>query len=545
MPPDDAQPAIGQINAGSALTAGQLNNYGVVNVVSARPLSSPHPQRCIPPHHLPPRIDEFVGRGQDISTIHASLNAPRQPGVTRSYVIHGHGGIGKTALASAYAWHHLADYPGGLFFLDCSVVDVVAKIADFYLPLFGAHDSDPTHVATKAVRVKQRLEDGDSPCLLILDNVHDADHLAQLRNSNFLPLGGCDHLITTNNPHLPNARPLALEPLLLEDGVALLAAYRSDITTPEDNRAAAVIVDWLGRIPFCLSIVGIYMRRNSRVTWQGYAASLQSNGLDAFRGTEATTAGMLPDSYARRLDPIMDTLLSLLGPNERRVLEYMALFPRELAESVLTTFLAADVTVSFPAMPGYSNPVQPVLAALERENLITPRGDAQTRTLAIHELLRRKLMEHLSTDNNLKKHLCKNIYDCSVQSFIAPTDFASIDDPYQAAQQWFRFINDMLMNFQILETHGYIENAGGHYNHWFNLSSILKKAQKLAAELNGRVEMRMELTGTGCQVTPIVVVEEADRSKAEALARVHYGQVKYIVGSPSDVKCIVVINVAA
>jgi hypothetical protein len=545
MPPDDAQPTIGQITAGSALTAGQLNNYGVVNVLGASPPSSPSPQNSVPPNNLPPRIDEFVGRGQAISSIHASLTAPRQPGVTRSYVIHGHGGIGKTALAAAYAWHHLVDYPGGLFFVDCSIDDFATKIADFYLPLFGVQDNEPAHAATKAFRVKTGLEASNSPALLILNNVQDPEHHTRLRNGGFLPLGGCDHLITTNNPNLPNARPLALEPLSHEDGVALLAAYRPDITSEEDNQAAGVIVEWLGRIPFCLAIVGVYMRRHSGVTWQGYASSLESIGLDAFRGTEATTAGMLPDSYARRVDHMMNTLLLSLSINERRVLDYLALFPREVAESVLMTLLTADSALSFPSMPGYLNPIQPVLAALEREHLISRRGGAQTRTLTIHELLRRKLLEQLSTDHSMRTHLLKNIYDCTIQSFIAPTDFNSIDDPYQALQAMVRFTNNMIMNFQILETHGYLQNAGGHYNFWFDFCDKMNKARKLAAELKGRVDMRIDFTVTGRRMEPIVVVVEPDRSKAEALARDHHGQIKYIVGSPSDVTCIVEINIAA
>jgi hypothetical protein len=544
MPPDDAQPRIGQINAHSALTAGNFTNNGVINMGGAPPRTSSHSHDCTPPRKLPARIDEFVGRLQAISTIHASLTAPRQPGVKRSYVIHGHGGIGKTSLATAYAWTYLAAYPGGSFFVDCSIDDFSSTIADLYPYLFGVHDADTTHQATKAVRVKHQLEVSDKQSLLILDNIRDPEHHTKLRNCGFLPLGSCDHLITTTNPHLPNAGPSALEGLCPEDGLALLAAHRPDIVSAEDSHAAAVIVHWLGGIPFCLAVVGIYMRRNPIVTWQQYAHSLESMGLDALRDAEAT-AGMLSDSYAHRIEPIMDTLLSSLNPNERRALEYMALFPREIAESVLMNLLTVDSTLTLPLKPGYPDPVRYILTVLEYEHLIIPHGDGYARTLTIHELLRRKIMERLSSEQNMRTQLLKNIYDCSVESFIAPTDFTTVDDPYQAFQHAVQFNNSMLMSFQVLENHGYIDNAGGHYNYWLDFGGKMNNARKLAAELKCRVDMRMDFSVTGHHMTPIVVVEEPDRSKAEALARQYGGQIKFIGSNPSDVKCAVVINIAA
>lgn len=119
----DPKPKIGEIRADNVLAAGNVNVAG--DVYLGNPASQgPQQWRSLnPARRLPSRIDEFVGRVQAIADIHASLTRPRNPGVTREYVIHGQGGIGKTSLAVAYAWTHLAEYPSGLFLIDCSTDD--------------------------------------------------------------------------------------------------------------------------------------------------------------------------------------------------------------------------------------------------------------------------------------------------------------------------------------------------------------------------------------------------------------------------------------
>lgn len=313
----DPKPDIGEIRADNVVAAGNITVAGDVYLGNP-PCQSPQQcQSLTPPRKLPSRIDEFVGRLQAIADIHASLARPRNPGVTREHVTHGQGGIGKTSLAVVYAWEHLAEYPCGLFLVDCSSDDFCSAIAGLYPYIFGVQAPDSKHTATNAVRVKHHLESSDKAALLILDDVHNVEHWARLHSSGFLPGGACDHLITTTDPDLPCAQPFPLEPLSHQEGIELLAAYRNDIVSEQDRQSAGVIADWLGGVPFYLSIVGIYMRRNPGLTWQQYSNSLEHMGLDAVRGAEHA-GGILPDRYARRVDQVMDTLFDSLSDNERR-----------------------------------------------------------------------------------------------------------------------------------------------------------------------------------------------------------------------------------
>ena len=74
---------------------------------------------------------------------------------------------------------------------------------------------------------------------------------------------------------------IGVTPLSTEEGIELLAAYRNDVHSESGRRAATIVVEWLGGVPFYLSLVGVYMRRNPGLDWQDYANSLEANGLNS------------------------------------------------------------------------------------------------------------------------------------------------------------------------------------------------------------------------------------------------------------------------
>lgn len=367
---------------------------------------------------------------------------------------------------------------------------MISAIADLYPYIFDVHECDPKHIATKAVRVKQHLEACDKPALLILDNVRDVEQWTRLRNSGFLPAGACDHLITTTDPDLPPAQPFPLERLSHEEGVDLLAVYRKVSLSGPGRQAAGVIVEWLGGVPFYLAIVAIYMRRNPGLTWQDFAQSLEATGLNAVRGAEDAT-GMLPDKYARRIDQVMDTLLDSLSESERQTLEYASLFQYPLMERLLLALLTNDATLTLQAMPGYQHPTQHVIQTLENERLLLPFGDGHTRAFDIHQILRRKINERIAANTNHRNHLLKNILSVAISSFVSPTHFTPADDPTQFLPSLMQFYHNMSMSFQVLERHGYIENAAGQYNYWLDFSHKMNSARQLALRLGGRVDLRL------------------------------------------------------
>ncbi len=59
------------------------------------------------PFQVPFRTDAFVGREDDLASVHDGLNGGS------AVVIAGPGGMGKTFLAGAYAHRYKDEYPGG------------------------------------------------------------------------------------------------------------------------------------------------------------------------------------------------------------------------------------------------------------------------------------------------------------------------------------------------------------------------------------------------------------------------------------------------
>ena len=150
-------------------------------------------------------------------------------------VLHGQGGIGKTSLAVNYAWAHLADYPGGLFLLDCSANNFQAAIADIAPYVFIGPESDSSDKPAAASLVKTYLETLGKPVLLILDNIQNAEHWNRLYASGLLPLSPCHIIVTSRDPDVPTSQPWRLERLSPHDGVNLLANYRDDIRSEDDR----------------------------------------------------------------------------------------------------------------------------------------------------------------------------------------------------------------------------------------------------------------------------------------------------------------------
>src|SRR4051812_17044895 len=111
---DDRSKVTENVQADKAVVGREIhiqNQY-----IGTSPPSSPPAPRQTPPRNIPPYNEKFVGRTKEIAAIHAALKRQASVGVTQQMAAHGHGGVGKTSVALAYAWTHLAAYPGGVFF---------------------------------------------------------------------------------------------------------------------------------------------------------------------------------------------------------------------------------------------------------------------------------------------------------------------------------------------------------------------------------------------------------------------------------------------
>jgi NB-ARC domain len=478
---------------------------------------------------LPPLLPHFVGRESTLDEIARYFSDSLGPGVISDWIINGQGGIGKTTLASQYAWTHDVDYPGGIFMVDCSTEDFAIAMADLFPIIFDTTDDSYVDLQTSARHITDYLSSSNKRFLLILDNVNSVKHWHQLRDSGYLPTGSYDCLITTTASDIPSLRSRLLERLTTADGINLLTAFRDDIHSDENRTTVGSLVEWFGGVPFYLSVLGMYMKRSPRLSWQSYAASLEQQGLTAVRATE-DAAGPLPDRYARKIDQVLDNLFNSLNENERRTLEYaVLLFPGEINGYALLNILTYDVNMQFRPMPGYAFPARHLLERLEDDQILTARGEGNNKVFSIHQIMRRKLVERISADAAHKTNLLRQVYKAAVNRICSGDQLISCDDSAPTWPPIGIYYHSMHSIFRALEECGFIPTEVGLYNHWIVFADRMGTARRLASRLGGRVDIQMNpVSATHMHQFPLVVVEQADYAQACAFRTTHGGHVKQI-----------------
>jgi len=370
----------------------------------------------LPRCSLPPRNERFVGRKQELTAIHQTLNRHIPVGIVRQIAAHGIGGLGKTSIAIEYAWEYLQHYPGGAFFVSCSngIVAALAQLADplglippdrvqeiVNLSDSISEDKVPINVrkeatqelARAAILVKKHLESGNV-ALVILDNVNDANDWISEEWVKFLPAGACRRLITTRLNRLPGVDMLCIERFPNKYGRELLARHRPDATQEANIGVAGDIVEWFDGLAVGLTIVGVYMSLHPCVSWGKYAESLADKGLGTVRVTEQIV-GHLPD-YGKRVEAVFAELLVSLTLVQSRALEHASRFPQDkVSPAMLMVLLENDDELTIPECPGFDRPAQAVIMHLRALDLLRPRGNEDD-LLSLHRVLREYLRNRLN-----------------------------------------------------------------------------------------------------------------------------------------------------
>jgi hypothetical protein len=470
---------------------------------------------------------QFVGRDKTLDEIGRYFSERRGRGVIPEWTIYGQGGMGKTTLATKYARTHDIDYPGGIFMVDCSIDDFCTAISHLFLSLFDSNDPAYRDPHDAAQRVTDYLNSCPERFLLILDNVRSLDHWRQLHASGLLPTGSYDRIITTTATDIPTVSSRPLERLSTAEGIGLLAAFRDDISTAEDKQTVGSLVDWFGGVPFYLSILGMYMKRTPRLSWQLYASSLEAKGLTTVRETE-DAAGSLPERYDRRIDHVLDNLLSSLDENERRAMEYIALLSSsEVLEYALLIILHYDASIVLDAKPGYDIPARWLVDALEHVGLLRPQGRGAAKSLSVHEILRHKLLENINGAPTSKRRLLDNIYRACVRRYTSSDPLIACEgysNQYPPLAVHFHSLQSIL---RALQDRKHVLDAVAANDYWISISDKFVAADRLASQLGGRVMPDLSTIGPDAFPRyPVVLVEEYDKANADALAARHGGAVR-------------------
>ncbi|QEH35113.1 NB-ARC domain protein [Aquisphaera giovannonii] len=479
-------------------------------------------QDTVPLQNLPTRATEIVGRDDALKQISACFNESRARGLPSEYVVHGHGGLGKTSLAVEYALLHAGKYPGGVFFLRCSMqLDNAISELDFYKTQRqnNLDNNSPT------VLFKKHLLDSTKPVLLILDDVQTLQEWTNIHGSGFASIKGVDVLITTKLSRLPVSQVYPLCPLTTEDGISLLSKFRADANSNSNHEASAEIAHRVGGIPFALSIIGIYMRKNPALPWREYQKSLTEHGLETLRQTEEL-AGTIPGKYAVPIDKIMNDLLQSLSEAERRAIEYTAILSTiNPMEYILIGILKHDKSLAFRPIPGYSDPATSIIDTLARDGILLSQGERGLRHLGLHELLRQKVLDDLRSNRKNLDSLHAGLFQYAFYLM----DF----EPIATSE-----VEDKIKTMRLLTSHSYsleILQLLHREGHIHDLDSVIAfrnqhldsiiSARKLATRLGGETVFKLSYRfPLQVHLSIQVCVKTQDITRAQELIAHHNGR---------------------
>ena len=182
----------------------------------------------------------FVGRDELLDRIHQTLASSKAAALT---AIHGLGGVGKTQLATEYAYQHAADYQIVWWIKserrETMAEDLSALAVALNLPEKHAREIP---VIVEAVRLELNRR-GD--WLLVFDNARSAEELRD-----YLPAGGTGHVLITSRDAnwLGTAQALEVTELLAQDA----ARFLLERTGQRDEKDAGELASELGYLPLAL-----------------------------------------------------------------------------------------------------------------------------------------------------------------------------------------------------------------------------------------------------------------------------------------------------
>lgn len=384
--------------------------------------------------NLPWPNANFVGREPELASLRGSLiDAPESTPVG----IHGVGGMGKTALAQAFAYQEADAFPGGCWLLRCEGRDRLltvfhSLVTDLEIELTEEEKLDDAKAVSRVFEVLRPR----GRALFLLDNV---DHPALLAQEQMTLLADQSwaHLLYTTRlgpDEFTKAgaiiRPLDLDRLQENQAVDLIRCYQPEPTfaSPEHEAAAREIVRELSGLTLAVETAAVYLGQcDPRVAEPQYAVDVR-NYLNKLREDLKTGGSDGVMSQLREVTATLRPTLARLDAPARTVLQIASLLPPDSVALPWVRAIAGQshLELATDAGIGENDPWAQLICGLIGMRLfqLTP----EPRVVAMHRILQQSLIAELPKE--------REQLETSLRYFVLERGQQAIQFWYQVQYQW-------------------------------------------------------------------------------------------------------------
>jgi hypothetical protein len=269
--------------------------------LQAMPLDKvPVPAGVPPGSWMPLRRNAlFVGRDKDLQVLASALKAGGTAAVGQSTAMTGLGGIGKSQLASEFAYRYGQYFAGGVFWLTCANPEAIAAEIATCGRQLNLHPDFTRLPLDGQVSLVASAWHSELPRLLVFDNCEDEGVL-----ETWLPRGGGGRVLVTSRRQEWRlnlaVQAVRLDVLARAESLDLLCKHRPDLAP--DNPALDAIAEELGDLPLALHLAGSFLARYRHAPAgepAAYLAAVRRPDLLAHRSL--TIEGESPTGHAQHV----------------------------------------------------------------------------------------------------------------------------------------------------------------------------------------------------------------------------------------------------
>ncbi|NEQ68337.1 MAG: tetratricopeptide repeat protein [Symploca sp. SIO2D2] len=225
------------------------------------------------PDNLPRSgVVEFIGREQELATLHQQLQENEQVAVS---ALTGMGGVGKTELALQYALKYKQTYPGGICWLQARSVDIGTQIVQFARSRLQLNPSEELDVSAQVGFCWSHWRLGK--VLVVIDDVLDY----KLIRAYLPPSDSRFKVLITSRLRLgASIKQLEIDVLEESSAIALLVSLAGSARIEQEFEQAKQLCKWLGYLPLAMELVGRYLNRSPHLSIAQMQQRLEKKRLE-------------------------------------------------------------------------------------------------------------------------------------------------------------------------------------------------------------------------------------------------------------------------